>query len=73
METSVPNVYAGGDCANFPLVCGARDRAVIGHWHIACTHGKIAALNMLGKNISVMDVVPFFWTNVFGLSVRYAG
>jgi hypothetical protein len=32
--------------------------------------GKIAALNMLGKQVPVMNV-PFFWTTQYGKSIRY--
>ena len=34
--------------------------------------GRIAALNMLGRDIEIHSV-PFFWTVLFGKSLRYAG
>lgn len=44
----------------------------IGHWQIALGHGRTAALNMLGQNTPVTSV-PFFWTVLFGKSLRYTG
>ena len=34
--------------------------------------GRIAALNMTGKE-SKLRSVPYFWTTQFGKSIRYAG
>ena len=34
--------------------------------------GNVAALNMLGKEKS-FDSIPFFWTVLFGKSLRYCG
>ena len=44
----------------------------IEHWDVACDHGRVAARNMLGKD-EEYDNVPFFWTGMFGRSLRYAG
>lgn len=73
METSLPQVFAGGDVASFPFYLSCRDRAVVCHWQMACFHGKVAALNILGREISIEDVVPSFWTHVCGINVRYLG
>jgi len=35
-------------------------------------HGKLAAQNMMGKNLKARSV-PFFWTTQYGKSIRYCG
>ncbi|XP_076681284.1 apoptosis-inducing factor 3 isoform X2 [Andrena cerasifolii] len=74
LKTNVENVYAGGDIAYAPLYGSdsGSDRAAIGHFSLAHYHGKIAALNICGKNAR-LNSVPFFWTTLFGRSYRYAG
>ncbi|XP_040194314.1 apoptosis-inducing factor 3-like isoform X1 [Rana temporaria] len=72
MRTSVPDVFAAGDVVSFPLPMMEGHRANIGHWQMAHSHGRIAALNMLNKHIPV-NSVPFFWTSLLGKSIRYAG
>ena len=44
----------------------------IEHWNVAQQQGRVAAKNMLGQNIK-FEVVPYFWTSVFGKSLRYTG
>lgn len=71
MKTNVDGVFAGGDIVEFPL--SIMDMRVnIGHWQLAMAHGRCAALNMLNKNEKLLTV-PFFWSMLFGKSVRYAG
>ncbi|KAG8450770.1 hypothetical protein GDO86_003150 [Hymenochirus boettgeri] len=72
MRTSVPDVFAAGDVVSFPLSIMEGHRANIGHWQMAQHHGRIAALNMLNKQVPV-NSVPFFWTFLLGKSIRYAG
>ncbi|XP_069802371.1 apoptosis-inducing factor 3-like isoform X1 [Dendropsophus ebraccatus] len=72
MRTSVPDVFAAGDVVSFPLAMMDGHRANIGHWQMAHSHGRIAALNMLNKQVPVKSV-PFFWTSLLGKSIRYAG
>ena len=65
------NVYAAGDIARFPLLPnGAPTR--IEHWRLAQQHGRTAARNMLGQQ-EAFTAAPFFWTQQFGKSLRYAG
>uniref|UniRef100_A0A8C5MLJ7 Rieske domain-containing protein n=1 Tax=Leptobrachium leishanense TaxID=445787 RepID=A0A8C5MLJ7_9ANUR len=72
MRTSVPDVFAAGDVASFPLPMMEGRRVNTGHWQMAHSHGRIAALNMLNKHVSI-NSVPFFWTSLLGKSIRYAG
>ena len=64
-------VYAAGDIAYFPNPrTGERQR--IEHWRTAMQQGRIAAQNMMGKQISY-DSVPFFWTRQFDVGLLYVG
>ena len=65
------NVYAAGDIACFPLApAGPPTR--IEHWRVAQQHGQVAARNMLGQQVK-FTAAPFFWTQQYGKSLRYAG
>lgn len=69
METSAADVYAGGDVVSFPLN-GHISRA--GHWQMAQSHGRVAALTLMGKSAK-LHTVPYFWSGFFGKSLRFAG
>ncbi|KAM9348867.1 apoptosis-inducing factor 3-like [Symphorus nematophorus] len=72
MRTNVPDVFCGGDLATFPLAMAKNQLVNIGHWQMAQTHGRIAALNML-KRQTELTSVPFYWTVLLGTTIRYAG
>ncbi|GAB6033524.1 Apoptosis-inducing factor 3 [Chamberlinius hualienensis] len=72
MKTEANNVYAAGDIVEFPLFIRPERKVTIAHWQMAHAHGRIAALNMLDKNVNLRSV-PFFWTVVCKKSLRYAG
>lgn len=72
LETSIADVYVGGDIAHSPVFSNGNQPAAIGHYPLAQNHGKVAAMNMTGKALE-LHVVPFFWTMVFGKSFRYCG
>ncbi|RSK31135.1 FAD-dependent oxidoreductase [Hymenobacter metallilatus] len=65
------HVYAAGDIALFPLPGGLGQHR-IEHWRVAQQHGACAARNMLGQHVAFREI-PFFWTQQFGKSLRYAG
>jgi len=67
----VKGIFAGGDVANAP-VYPSYIKSSLGHWQLATYHGKVAALQMLGKKTHIKSV-PFFWTALFGTSIRFAG
>lgn len=48
MRTNIPDVFAAGDVASFPLSIHADKRVNIGHWQMAQAHGN--AVKIL-KNI----------------------
>jgi 3-phenylpropionate/trans-cinnamate dioxygenase ferredoxin reductase component len=62
LETSAAGVFAAGDIAEYDSVVHGR-RLRIEHWDVAFNHGRVAALNMLGKRVEY-DVVPYFWSDL---------
>lgn len=71
-QTSVPNIYAGGDVVLYRNQLLGDEMRNIAHWQTAQIHGRHAALSMLGKSTTFKSV-PFFWSMVFGKGVRFAG
>uniref|UniRef100_A0A673I203 Apoptosis-inducing factor 3-like n=1 Tax=Sinocyclocheilus rhinocerous TaxID=307959 RepID=A0A673I203_9TELE len=72
MQTNIDGVFAGGDVVTFPLALRSNKKVNIPHWQMAHVHGRVAALSMMGK-ASDIKTVPYFWTAMFGKSIRYAG
>jgi NADPH-dependent 2,4-dienoyl-CoA reductase/sulfur reductase-like enzyme/nitrite reductase/ring-hydroxylating ferredoxin subunit len=66
-----PSVFAAGDVCTFPYVKTGEDLRVE-HWDVAIQQGRVAARNMLGKKVPFNEI-PYFWTMVFGKSLRYVG
>ena len=71
LRTSVPGVYAAGDCASFLSVRYGR-RLRFEHWDIALQAPRVAAANVLGAD-EVYDPVPYAWSEQFGRMMQYAG
>lgn len=72
LETNIKNIYAGGDIAHAPVFALGNEQMTIGHVGLAQYHGLVAAKNILKKE-TPLRTVPYFWTMVFGKSIRYAG
>jgi 3-phenylpropionate/trans-cinnamate dioxygenase ferredoxin reductase component len=71
LRTSVPGVYAAGDCAAF--ISGRyRRRLRVEHWDTALHAPAVVAANILGGD-ERYDPVPYFWSEQFGRMVQYAG
>ena len=79
LRTSVPHVYAVGDCASFP---SARygERLLVHHWDNALQGPRVVARNIAAEGLpdgeaegAVYDPVPYFWSEQFGRFVQYAG
>jgi NADPH-dependent 2,4-dienoyl-CoA reductase/sulfur reductase-like enzyme/nitrite reductase/ring-hydroxylating ferredoxin subunit len=70
LQTGARGIYAAGDVAAYPDARHGRIR--IEHWVAAQRQGQAAAANMLGLNRPYVDV-PFFWTEQYGVALRYAG
>lgn len=72
LQTNISSVFAGGDIAYAPVFSYRNKPAAIGHIGLAQYHGKVAALNILNKDVP-LRTVPYFWTMMFGKSIRYSG
>jgi 3-phenylpropionate/trans-cinnamate dioxygenase ferredoxin reductase subunit len=72
LRTSAPGIYAAGDMAEYDSVVHGR-RLRIEHWDVAFNQGKVAALNMLGRE-QAYDVVPYFFSDLADwASLEYLG
>ncbi|MFZ3469731.1 NAD(P)/FAD-dependent oxidoreductase [Streptomyces sp. 2.9] len=75
LRTSVPGVYAVGDCASFPSGrYGAR--LLVHHWDNALQGPRAVAANIMAAapaGEQSYDPVPYFWSEQFGRFVQYAG
>ncbi|MCF1596508.1 NAD(P)/FAD-dependent oxidoreductase [Streptomyces muensis] len=72
LRSSVPDVYAVGDCASFPSGRYG-ERLLVHHWDNALQGPRTVAANILGETSAVYDPVPYFWSEQFGRFVQYAG
>ncbi len=72
LRTSLPDVYAVGDCASFP---SARygERLLVHHWDNALQGPRAVAAAITGADTGPYDPVPYFWSEQFGRFVQYAG
>jgi 3-phenylpropionate/trans-cinnamate dioxygenase ferredoxin reductase subunit len=71
LRTSVPGVFAVGDCASF--WSGRYQRQLrFEHWDIALHAPEVAAANILGRSTEY-NPVPYFWSEQFGRMVQYVG
>ncbi|WP_078492287.1 NAD(P)/FAD-dependent oxidoreductase [Streptomyces yerevanensis] len=72
LRTSVPDVYAVGDCASFPSRRYG-ERLLVHHWDNALQGPRTVAANIIGETPAAYDPVPYFWSEQFGRFVQYAG
>jgi 3-phenylpropionate/trans-cinnamate dioxygenase ferredoxin reductase subunit len=71
LRTSVPGVFAVGDCAAFWSARYGR-RLRFEHWDVALHAPTVAAANIVGGS-ETYDPVPYFWSEQFGRMVQYVG
>ncbi|MFE0644632.1 NAD(P)/FAD-dependent oxidoreductase [Streptomyces sp. NPDC058877] len=72
LRTSLPDVYAVGDCASFPSARYGR-RLLVHHWDNALQGPRTVAAAITGADDAPYDPVPYFWSEQFGRFVQYAG
>ncbi|MBP2581537.1 NADPH-dependent 2,4-dienoyl-CoA reductase/sulfur reductase-like enzyme [Streptomyces sp. PvR006] len=78
LRTSLPDVYAVGDCASFPSARYGR-RLLVHHWDNALQGPRTVAATITGAGADAdadsgpYDPVPYFWSEQFGRFVQYAG
>ena len=71
LETSVRDVYAAGDVANYvDTLFGKRRR--VEHWDNAVSQGQHCARMLLGERAPFVHV-PYFFSDVFDLSYEFWG
>jgi 3-phenylpropionate/trans-cinnamate dioxygenase ferredoxin reductase subunit len=70
-RTSAPDVYAAGDCANFPLDASGR-RVRLESWQNAQDQAIVAARNMLGDALEYQPT-PWFWTDQYDWNIQMLG
>jgi 3-phenylpropionate/trans-cinnamate dioxygenase ferredoxin reductase component len=71
LRTSLPGVFAVGDCAAFWSL-RYRRRLRFEHWDVALQAPAVVAANLLGA-ASTYDPVPYFWSEQFGRMIQYVG
>jgi NADPH-dependent 2,4-dienoyl-CoA reductase/sulfur reductase-like enzyme len=71
LETSVTDVWAAGDIANYPDQIFHR-RMRVEHWDNAVEQGRVTMRNMMGK-LQPFIHVPYFFSDAFDLSYEFWG
>lgn len=72
LRTNFPHIYAGGDVAfAHDLLTG--ERVLRGLWPVAVEQGKLAGLNMAGKDLSYEGSLRTNITELFGLTIASIG
>jgi len=72
LTTSDPDIFAAGDCCNFPLAVYDGKRVRLESWRSAQEQGALAAANMLGTPTPV-SAVPWFWSDQYDLTLQVTG
>jgi NAD(P)H-nitrite reductase large subunit len=72
LRTTTPNVFAAGDVAQGRnRITG--DLELVANWIDACEQGRVAGLNMAGREVAYPGSVPENVTTLFGLPVASIG
>lgn len=72
MRTSDANVFAAGDCANFPHGLFSAARTRLEAWRSATDQANTAVENMLGGAKPHL-AIPWFWSDQYDLTLQIAG
>jgi 3-phenylpropionate/trans-cinnamate dioxygenase ferredoxin reductase subunit len=69
-RTSLPDVYAAGDCTCFPVSGGGRLR--LESLQNAVEQGEVVAQSIMGEDVAYA-VVPYFWSNQYDMKIKTIG
>lgn len=69
-ETSIPDIYAAGDCTVWPY---QGQTIHVEHWEHARAHGRAVAKNLMQEKSHVYNVRPYFWTDEYDQTFEYLG
>ncbi len=69
-ETSVPGIFAVGDCAMWPY---QGTHIHVEHWDHAVYHAQTVAKNMAAEAKESYNRVPYFWSDQYGHRFQYIG
>jgi NADPH-dependent 2,4-dienoyl-CoA reductase/sulfur reductase-like enzyme len=69
--TSEPDIFAAGDCVEFPFLAIQR-RTHFEHWDHSRAQGRVAGENMAGAE-KPYDHIPMFWSDVFDIGWEAVG
>ena len=70
-RTSVPEIYAIGDCAYYP--CPWRGKKLRSEqWQHAREHAQFAAYTLLGQETRY-SAIPWFWSDQYDMSIQQIG
>jgi 3-phenylpropionate/trans-cinnamate dioxygenase ferredoxin reductase component len=72
LRTSDPDIYAAGDCCNFPISIYGGRRMRLESWRNAGEQAVLAAANIMGAD-RAFSTVPWFWSDQYDLSLQVAG
>ena len=72
LRTSVPDIFAAGDCCSFPLSHYNNRRLRLEAWRNAQDQGQLAAANLLGAEETI-TAIPWFWSDQYDLTLQIAG
>jgi 3-phenylpropionate/trans-cinnamate dioxygenase ferredoxin reductase subunit len=71
-RTSIPDVYAIGDCVNFPIPLYGRRRVRLESVQNAVDQARVAAGAILGEE-RTYDPVPWFWSHQYDVRFQTVG
>lgn len=69
-QTSLPDVYAAGDCTVWPY---EGELIHVEHWEHARAHGRYIARNIINPKSEPYAVRPYFWTDEYDQTFEYLG
>lgn len=70
-RTSAPNVWAIGDVASWQNASGHQVR--VEHWSNVAEQARVIVPAMLGGDVPDGAVVPYFWSDQFGVKIQCLG